>query len=276
MFKYVLNNGLFNEEVFVEKIYGVPILLIEDESDNYSSFWSNNSEWSNTYEEYFSPETSITDSPYTNYNNNAEEIINLINEIDLSGYSYAEINFDAKWNIESGYDYVQVEISDDAGNNWIPQCGKYTNIGIETHDYAINEPLYHGNQNEWVNESILLTDYIDQQISIRFKLYSDGGLRRDGFYFDNFKIKGLSSNLNISDDTLNITKISPVPSENMVFISSDEVINKVEIYDILGKSILSIDKNNIKSFSVRSLNNGIYIVKLSSLNSVETHRIIKK
>ena len=276
LFKYVLNNGLFNEEVFVEKIYGVPILLIEDESDNYSSFWSNNSEWSNTYEEYFSPETSITDSPYSNYSNNAEEIINLINEIDLSGYSYAEINFDAKWNIESGYDYVQVEISDDGGNNWIPQCGKYTNIGIETHDYAINEPLYDGNQNEWVNESILLTDYIDQQISIRFKLYSDGGLRRDGFYFDNFKIKGLSSNLNISDDTLNITKIYPVPSENMVFISSDEVIHKVEIYDILGKSILSIDKNNIKSFSVRSLNNGIYIVKLSSLNSVETHRIIKK
>ena len=276
LFKYVLNNGLFNEEVFVEKIYGVPILLIEDESDNYSSFWSNNSEWSNTYEEYFSPETSITDSPYSNYSNNAEEIINLINEIDLSGYSYAEINFDAKWNIESGYDYVQVEISDDGGNNWIPQCGKYTNIGIETHDYAINEPLYDGNQNEWVNESILLTDYIDQQISIRFKLYSDGGLRRDGFYFDNFKIKGLSSNLNISDDTLNITKIYPVPSENMVFISSDEVINKVEIYDILGKSILSIDKNNIKSFSVISLNNGIYIVKLSSLNSVETHRIIKK
>ena len=276
LFKYVLNNGLFNEEVFVEKIYGVPILLLEDESDNYSSFWSNNSEWSNTYEEYFSPETSITDSPYSNYSNNAEEIINLINEIDLSGYSYAEINFDAKWNIESGYDYVQVEISDDGGNNWIPQCGKYTNIGIETHDYAINEPLYDGNQNEWVNESILLTDYIDQQISVRFKLYSDGGLRRDGFYFDNFKIKGLSSNLNISDDTLNITKIYPVPSENMVFISSDEVINKVEIYDILGKSILSIDKNNIKSFSVRSLNNGIYIVKLSSLNSVETHRIIKK
>lgn len=276
LFKYVLNNGLFNEEVFVEKIYGVPILLIEDESDNYSSFWSNNSEWSNTYEEYFSPETSITDSPYSNYSNNAEEIINLINEIDLSGYSYAEINFDAKWNIESGYDYVQVEISNDGGNNWIPQCGKYTNIGIETHDYAINEPLYDGNQNEWVNESILLTDYIDQQISVRFKLYSDGGLRRDGFYFDNFKIKGLSSNLNISDDTLNITKIYPVPSENMVFISSDEVINKVEIYDILGKSILSIDNNNIKSFSVRSLNNGIYIVKLSSLNSVETHRIIKK
>ena len=276
LFKYVLNNGLFNEEVFVEKIFGVPILLFEDESDNYSSFWSNNSEWSNTYEEYFSPETSITDSPYSNYSNNAEEIINLINEIDLSGYSYAEINFDAKWNIESGYDYVQVEISDDGGNNWIPQCGKYTNIGIETHDYAINEPLYDGNQNEWVNESILLTDYIEQQISIRFKLYSDGGLRRDGFYFDNFKIKGLSSNLNISDDSLNITKIYPIPSENTVFISSDEVINKVEIYDILGKSILSIDNNNIKSFSIKSLNNGIYIVKLSSLNSAETHRVIKK
>ena len=46
---------------------------------------------------------------------------------------------------------------------------------------------------------VLLTDYLGDEIFVRFKLYTDGGLRRDGFYFDNFKIKGLSENLNISE-----------------------------------------------------------------------------
>ena len=36
----------------------------------------------------------------------------MISEIDLNGLSYAEINFDAKWAIESAYDYVQLEISE--------------------------------------------------------------------------------------------------------------------------------------------------------------------
>ena len=181
IYKYILNNGLYDEEITVTKIYGQTQIIIEDESDNFSNFWNDNSEWSNTYEEYLSPDTSITDSPYSNYSNNSEEIIQLTDPINLSGFVYAEINFDAKWNIESGYDYVQVEISNDNGNSWIPQCGKYTKIGIETHDYASDEPLYDGNQSQWINESILLSDYIGDEIFVRFKLYSDGGLRRDGF-----------------------------------------------------------------------------------------------
>ena len=91
---------------------------------------------------------------------------------------------------------MQLEISTDNGNSWIPQCGKYTTKGIETHDYAVDEPLYDGNQSDWINESISLTDYLGEEILVRFKLHTDGGLRRDGFYFDNFKIMGLSENLN--------------------------------------------------------------------------------
>ena len=57
---------------------------------------------------------------------NVKEIIELLNTVELSGLIYAEINFDAKWNIESGYDYVQLEISTNNGDSWIPQCGKYS------------------------------------------------------------------------------------------------------------------------------------------------------
>ena len=276
IFKYILDNGSFSEEIIVKKIFGAPILLFEDESDNYSDYWTIDSSWSETFEEYNSPQTSITDSPYSNYSNNALETINLLNDINLSGYSYAEINFNAKWNIESGYDYVQIEISNDGGATWEPQCGKYTRKGVETQEDALDEPLYDGNQGEWVNESILLTDYIDQEISIRFKLKSDGGLRRDGFYYDDFKIKALSSSLSSSENTLNKAKIYPIPADNMIYISSEEEIKEIKVFDVLGKEIMSFNQNNIENFSIENLKSGVYIIKLFSLEGTENHRIIKK
>ena len=276
IFKYILDNGSFSEEIIVKKIFGAPILLFEDESDNYSDYWTIDSSWSETFEEYNSPQTSITDSPYSNYSNNALETINLLNDINLSGYSYAEINFNAKWNIESGYDYVQIEISNNGGASWEPQCGKYTRKGVETQEDALDEPLYDGNQGEWVNESILLTDYIDQEISIRFKLKSDGGLRRDGFYYDDFKIKALSSSLSSSENTLNKAKIYPIPSDNIIYISSKEEIKEIKVFDVLGKEIMSYNQNNIENISIENLKSGVYIIKLFSSEGTENHRIIKK
>ena len=276
IYKYILNNGLFNEEILVDKIYGEPQIIFEDESDNYGNYWTESSEWSNTYEEYFSPQTSITDSPYSNYSNNSEEIIQLINTINLSGFTYAEINFDAKWNIESGYDYVQLEISTDNGNTWIPQCGKYTTKGIETHDYALDEPLYDGNQSEWVNENILLSEYLGDEISLRFKLYTDGGLRRDGFYFDNFEIKGLSENLSNSEIQQNNSTVFPNPVSDYLNIRSENEILKIQIYDLLGKNLIKTEQDNLASVNLSLLSPGVYIVKIFSDEIVESKRIIKK
>ena len=276
IYKYLLNNGLYDEEITVTKIYGQTQTIIEDDSDNYVNHWHDDSEWSNTYEEYFSPQTSITDSPYSNYSNNSEEIIQLIDPINLSGFVYAEINFDAKWNIESGYDYVQLEISNDNGNSWIPQCGKYTRKGIETHDFALDEPLYDGNQPQWINETVSLTDYLNEDIFIRFKLYTDGGLRRDGFYFDNFKIKGVSENLGISEIEQVIFDIYPNPTGNYINIRSEVKINKLEIFDLMGKKLLEIEKENIDRARLPKINSGVYIVKLFSDEGISNHRIIKK
>ena len=43
IYKYVLNNGLFDEEIEVTKIYGQTQIIVEDESDNYNSFWDDSS-----------------------------------------------------------------------------------------------------------------------------------------------------------------------------------------------------------------------------------------
>jgi len=164
LYKLVLNNGSFEREYFIDKIFGEADTIFEDESNMIQDYWHSNT-WNLTYEDYFSPNTSITDSPYFNYSNNEYSLIEVLNPIDLSNTSYAELSFNAKWHTESGYDYVQIEISTDDGQTWIPQCGKYTKIGSQTHEDAENEPLYDGLQGSWVNEIISLSDYLENEIN---------------------------------------------------------------------------------------------------------------
>jgi hypothetical protein len=110
---------------------------------------------------------------------------------------------------------------------------------------------------------------------IRFKLYSDGGLRRDGFYYDNFKIKAISSNLNVINKPFDNTKIYPIPSKNLIYINSNEKINKIEIYDLMGRIISTINDFDIEYFSIKNLKYGIYNIKVYSISSIENYRIIK-
>ena len=111
---------------------------------------------------------------------------------------------------------------------------------------------------------------------IRFKIYTDGGVRRDGFYFDNFEIKGISENLSVSEIEQISSSIYPNPVNNYINIRSKSEINRIEIYDILGKKILETEGKNKTGLRLPMLNSGVYIVKLFSKQGRSIHRILKK
>jgi hypothetical protein len=62
----------------------------------------------------------------------------------------------------------------------------------------------------------------------------------------------------------------------MIYISSEEEIKEIKVFDVLGKEIMSFNQNNIENFSIENLKSGVYIIKLFSLEGTENHRIIKK
>ena len=275
LYKLVLNNGSFDKEYFINKIYGQADTIFEDESNMIQDYWDSGS-WNLTYEDYFSPNTSITDSPYFNYSNNEYSVIEVLNPIDLSNTSYAELSFNAKWHTESGYDYVQIEISTDDGQTWIPQCGKYTKIGSQTHEDAENEPLYDGLQGSWVNEIISLTDYLENEIKIRFKLVSDNSQRRDGFYFDDVKVNIISSNLSINTQNLLPFKLYPNPAKDKVVIKSDLINYNLSIYNLIGKEVLKLQNQNRETLlDISSLNQGLYLIELEANTTIHTFKLIK-
>jgi hypothetical protein len=271
----VLNNGSFNKEYIINKIYGDPIIVFEDESSMIQDYWESDS-WNITYEDYTSPDTSITDSPNANYSNNEYSVIELSNSVNLSDASYAELSFNAKWHTESGYDYIQVEISTDNGQSWTPQCGKYTKIGSDTHENAIDEPLYDGLQESWVNETISLSDYLNNEIKIRFKLVSDNSQRRDGFYFDDLKINIISSNLSINSIDNIPVQFYPNPAKEKVFINTTLTNYNITIYNILGKQIFrTIGNSGNTTINLSSLPHGIFLLKLNNGEKIKTFKIIK-
>ena len=273
-YKLVLNNGAFDKEYQITKIFGEYSAIFTDSEGAFSDNWiTNSNEWAETNEDYFSASTSITDSPNNNYYNNENSVITINNEIDLSDYSYAEITFKAKWEIQSNFDYVQLEIYSDNSDYWIPQCGIYTQSGGGNHQNAYGEPLYSGNQDAWIEEKISLSDYLGESILIRFKIITNGFGRRDGFYFDDLEINGISNQLNVNNNVNEFTYLYPNPVSNILNINTDLNDFTVEIYSISGQ--LLITNRNIKTYDFSNYNSGVYILKLIANQSYKVFKILK-
>jgi hypothetical protein len=183
--QYILqiDNGYFSEYDTVTRILGYPFYVFNDNLDNNSN-WTGS--WAITDEDYFSPMSSMTDSPNANYAANANKYVMLTSEIELGNTLLSVLQFRVKWAIENDYDYVQLSISDNNGSTWSPLQGKYTHPG-SVHQ-ASGQPIYDGIEGDWVREDISLNEYMGKRVKFRFRLKADQGLQMDGFYFDDFNI----------------------------------------------------------------------------------------
>ncbi len=80
--------------------------------------------------------------------------------------------------------------------------------------------------------------------------------------------------LSVSDNELVGIKLYPNPIQNMMHINSVNSIDKIEVYDMLGKLVAR--NNNLKTISLAQLNSGLYITKIYANNKVATKKIIKQ
>jgi hypothetical protein len=183
-FLVTVDNGQYEMTDTIKRIFGVADLLFDDDCNTLDNWVSPN--WNVTTSSYVSPTGSITDSPSGNYPNSYMGGIIMTETVDLGEAGFAMLDFNAKWEIEPGYDYVQLMISTNGGSIWEALEGKYTVTGNA--NQAEGQPLYEGFQVEWVQELIDLTDYIGNEVTFRFILKSDSWVNEDGFYFDDFRI----------------------------------------------------------------------------------------
>lgn len=237
--KYVLNveYASWTDRDTVTKTFGSLTLQYSEDASSTAN-WTG--DWATTGSEYVSPSTSFTDSPTGNYSNNTFKTYEFDQDIDLTNATGAAAAYYAMWDIEANYDYAQFQVSVDGGSNWIGQCGAYTVEGTDANGSVQpdGEPVYEGTQSSWVSENVSLSDYLGQVIRVRFVLESDGGVREDGFYFDDFTISYDATSAGLDEFAFDVKTI-PNPANNQAYVSFSKVISdgSVKVYNQAGQAI---------------------------------------
>lgn len=276
LFEIIVNNGSYDSATLISKKFGSPTQIFSDPGDSVSDNF-NNDGWGTTTATYFSPSSSITDSPDGLYENYQTKTITLKHAIDLTQASGASVSFYAKWAIEKDYDFVQFQVSTDGGATWAAQCGKYTNPGTGYVSQPLGQPLYDGDQLDWVQESINLNDYLGENIRIRFLFRSDNMNVSDGFYFDDLTLYGIDGTLDVNENEPFSFTIYPNPVKNIQNIKTQLQNYSIELFNLQGQPIKSLKHfNGTQSINFEGIVSGIYILKLNSETTSQTFKIIKE
>jgi len=176
----------------VSFIVGVPVFAFSDTTNNPLTLWTitanpSTPKWEATTTSYHTSPNSYTDSKTGNYLANATVTMTLTNPIDLSTYSNPRLSFWTKYELESNWDYGQVEVSTNNGSTWMPLSGNYTEPGQGTFQ-PNGEPLYDGTRSAWVNEEMNLSNFTSANVKLKFELKSDGSIQKDGWYVDDIGV----------------------------------------------------------------------------------------
>ncbi|WP_328440361.1 immune inhibitor A [Streptomyces sp. NBC_00444] len=106
----------------------------------------------------------------------------LTRSVDLTGKSSATLTLDGFYDIEKDYDYLYTEVSTDGGAKWTPVDGTVDGQAIPRD--GSGNPALTGSVDGYKKLSYSLDAYAGQNIQLRFRYYSDGGVALKGFAAD--------------------------------------------------------------------------------------------
>lgn len=132
-------------------------------------------------------------------NKGDESDMTLTQSFDFSGVTGAiEMNYAMWYDLETDFDFLYVEASED-GENWTilttPSC---TTENISGGNYGCG---YNGQTQGWVDETVDLSDYAGKKVTIRFEYVTDAAVNGDGFAIDDISIPAIEYSSDFEDGT---------------------------------------------------------------------------
>lgn len=177
---------------------------------------------------------------------------------------------------------------------WLPQTGEYTSTKMYKKGFAHTNNIINGGL-ECRNTS---TAAFTQKVVIRSELYKyylsvlglstteiageDSGEYSTLCYESNTNAMQdyLSCNqviLNTENFDINLLEFYPNPGENELFISYNEPISAIEIYNSLGQKINTFKPNELAiKINTETLTSGLYFIRITSQNNQVLKNWIKK
>lgn len=124
----------------------------------------------------------------------------------------------------------------------------------------------------WVSLDISLSNWPISLTTLReIKVVGDGTIYFDNWYFYNVATASVDNN-----ELLGFS-MYPNPASNRLNISAKETIQNADIFNVLGKRVMSLDINkSSESIDISGLTSGIYLVKYNVNGTVGTAKFIKQ
>ncbi|MEO8167001.1 MAG: M14 family zinc carboxypeptidase, partial [bacterium] len=177
---------------------GTPAIAFSDSASAGITNWNTGTGWGLTSSSH-TPPSAFTDSPTGNYAANANNSLTLNSQINLNTYNFAQLKFWTKWSLEPTWDFATVELSTNNGSSWTTLRTELSHFGSARSGSM--QPAgswgfdsYNPSQN-WLEQSVDLSAYINKQIKLRFRVAADGGDQRDGFYVDDIRVYGYTTSV---------------------------------------------------------------------------------
>lgn len=169
-----------------------------------------------------------------------------------------------------------------AGQVFNPKWSNHTGGAGETDAGELTIALGPGDVQTWVSIDVPLTDFnnvngggIANREALTEFLITTAGLATEA-YIDNIYLHK-NTTLNTSDLSLNQFKAYPNPTANTWNISSTSTITKVQVFDVLGKSVININPNNNATvIDATILPSGLYFARVEGDNGTKTIKLIKE
>jgi len=236
-----------------------------DDFETGAPYWSFESPWGLQSGIYHSSSFSMTESPAGNYGPNMD-VSATLRSLDLNGATSAQISFWARYQLESDYDFMYLEVSTN-GLDW-DQLASYT-----------------GNQNTWTQFTYPLNNYLNKEnVVIRFHFTSDVYVEAQGMFIDDIEIDVVGVGIGDNPEaTPPVIRILPNPAEDFTVINltlSDESTVLVTLTDATGREIIKIADERMnkgshsRNIDLSGMNSGIYFIVVETSGRKYSRKLI--
>ncbi|MCU0606820.1 MAG: M20/M25/M40 family metallo-hydrolase [Candidatus Edwardsbacteria bacterium] len=227
--------SVFLSELQARPFNGTAATAFFDDFESGLSLWtrSGTPNWDTTGASYHSPGHSVTDSRSGNYGNNVNSYLQVLDGIDLTGYTHASLSWWERYATESGWDFCRPEYSINNGA-WTALVAAYS-----------------GSSTSWKQRTFDLTGICPTTTSyrFRFRFTTDGNTVDDGWYVDDVLLTGYVPTGVTGSPAAPVTagrlhlQCRPSPAATaveLVFSLPAAGPARLDVYDIAGRRVVSL------------------------------------
>ena len=284
-------DGYVRQDTLQGFIVGTPSIVFSDDAENGTSQWSTGQGWDTVSVE---SGHCFTDSPHGLYANNADNALTMQSPVVLPSADALYLTYRTHWDVERPFDFATVEISTD-GSTWQTLQSKDMLSASGQGTQQSGTFGYDGFSDYWHYDWIDISNFQGAASArVRFRLQSDGGNRRDGFYVDDIRIlayskpSAVAQNNAVSPNRFVLLPNYPNPfnlqTRFRFFVPKSQTV-RADIFDVNGRLVRTLANGQIArgwhsltwngyGKNGKIVHSGIYFLRLKTLSQTRTVKVM--